>query len=228
MQRPVFPFLFALALLAQTSFSQTAPTAPTVQAEGSATIYVQPDQATLSVGISTNGTTAQDAGQQNAALTAAVVTALQKVIGSNGTITTQSYNVYPRYSNGQNPQIVGYTAIITEQVTLNSLPLIGPAIDAANQAGATNVGGLSLGLQNPEPTLETALGMAAKQAATHATAIASGLGRTAGAVISATESSTYAPLTIQSTTGAAAGAATSVQPGSVSVSANVTVVMQLQ
>ena len=230
MQRLVFPFLFATTLLAQTLSAQTAPAASTVQAQGTATIYVQPDQATLSVGISTNGATAQDAGQQNATLTATVVTALQKVIGSNGTITTQSYNVYPRYSNGtstQAPQIVGYTATITEQVTLNSLPLIGPAIDAANQAGATSVGGLSLGLQNPEPTLQTALAAAAKQAAAHAAAIAGGLGRTTGAVVSATESSTYAPLPIQAV-GVAAGVATTVQTGSVSVSANVSVVMALQ
>ncbi len=157
-----------------------------------------------------------------------MVTALQKVIGSNGTITTQSYNVYPRYGSGQNPQIIGYTATITEQVTLNVLSLIGPAIDAANQAGATSVGGLSLGLQNPEPTLETALAAAAKQAATHASSIASGLGRTTGAVISASESSTYTPLPVQAGGTAAAGASTSVQTGSVSVSANVTVVMQLQ
>lgn len=221
-------FLLSI-LVAVPCFAQT-PQPATVQAQGSSTIYVQPDQAQLSVSITTNGTSAQDAGQQNATLTATVLTALQKVIGSGGTITTQSYNVYPRYSNGTSTQpaaIVGYTATITELVTINVLSLIGPVIDAANQAGATSVGGLSLGLQNPEPTLETALAAAAKQAVAHATSIAGGLGRSTGGVVSALETSTYQPLSVLSGS-AGAAPSTNIQTGSVSVSANVTVVMQLQ
>jgi uncharacterized protein len=216
-------FLFlTIPVLAQT-------TPASVQAQGSASINVQPDQAQLTVTITTNGTTAQDAGQQNASLTAAVVAALQKLIGAKGSIATVSYTVSPRYSNGtatQAPTIVGYSATITDQLTLTDLTLIGQAIDTANQAGATSVGNLTLGLQNPEPVLETALTAAAKQALTHASAIASGLGGKTGPVISAQEASTYSPVAVVA--GIASTAATTVQPGPVSVSATVTVTVQLQ
>jgi len=60
-------------------------------------------------------------------------------------------------------------------------------IDAANQAGANIVGGLSVGLQNPEPLLEQALTLASKQATAQAAAIAAGLGSKLGAVLSAQE-----------------------------------------
>lgn len=205
-----------------------AQTTASVQAQGSASIAVQPDQAQLTITMTTNGATAQDAGQQNANLTTTVISALQKLIGSNGTIATVSYTVYPRYSGGTATQpaaIIGYSASIAEQLTLNDLTLIGQAIDTANQAGATSVSNLTLGLQNPEPSLEAALTAAAKQALTHASAIAAGLGGKIGAVISAQEATTYTPITVLA---GVAAASTSIQAGPVSVSATVTVTAQLQ
>ncbi len=216
--------LFSLAFAA----SALAQTAGTVTAQGSASISVQPDQAQLTVGITTNGTTAQDAGQQNANATVALLGALQKTIGSNGKIETVSYSVSPRYSTGsptQAPVIVGYSVTNTVQVTLTDLTLIGQVIDAANQAGATNVGNLNLGLQNPEPTLEAALAAAAKQALTHAGSIASGLGGKVGAVVSAQEAATYTPVAVLA---GVASAGTPILPGPISVSATVTVTAQLQ
>ena len=218
-----FLFSFVLGICAQT---QT--TVASVQAQGSASIAVQPDQAQITVSITTNGTTAQDAGQQNANLTATVTGALQQLIGSSGTIQTVSYSVSPRYSNGTATQpstIIGYSATITEQVTLNDLTLIGKAIDTANQAGATSVGNLTLGLQNPEPSLEAALSAAAKQALTHAASIAAGLGGKTGPVISAQEATTYTPITVLA---GVASASTQIMAGPVSVSATVTVTVQLQ
>ncbi len=220
-------FIIFFSSLVLAAYAQTIP--PSVQAQGSASISVQPDQAQLTVSVTTNGTSAQDAGQQNANLTQVVITAIQKAIGSNGTIQTVSYSISPRYSNPTATQpstIVGFSATNTQQVTLTALPLIGSVIDTANQAGATSVGNLTLGLQNPEPSLEIALAAAAKQAALHAAAIASGLGGKIGPVISAQQATTYTPVTVLA--GVASAASTPILPGPISVSATVTVTMQLQ
>ncbi len=219
--------LSILLALVSTAPAQTA-TPPSIQAQGSATIAVNPDQAQLTVSMTTNGSTAQDASQQNANLTAAVISALQKQVGSNGTIETVSYSISPRYSNGtasQAPAIVGYSATNTIQLTLTNLALIGSAIDTASQAGATSVGNLTLGLQNPQPSLQTALAAAAKVALANATAIASGLGAKTGAVISAQQSSSYTPVAVLA---GIASASTPVQTGPISVSASVTVTVALQ
>src|SRR5271165_3305861 len=78
--------------------AQTVPQ-PSVQAVGNASIAVQPDQAQLTVSVTTQSTTAQDAGTQNANVSYTLMTALSAVVGSNGSIQTESYSVYPRYSN---------------------------------------------------------------------------------------------------------------------------------
>lgn len=215
----ILSFLFLAAAAAQT----TNPNA--IQATGIATIYVQPDQAQLTVSVSTNATTAQQAAQQNATQASAMLTALKQVLGTSGTIQTVGYSIYPQYSNGPNPSIVGYTASNTVQVTSYDLSLAGPLIDAAGQAGASSVGGLTFGLQNPDPAKQQALTAAAKQGLAHAAAIATGLGAHAGAVLAAQESVTSSIVV----PGVAAGssASTPVVSGTVSVSATVTVTVQL-
>src|SRR5580698_4084908 len=180
------------ALMAQT-------TAASVQATGTATIYVQPDQAQLTVSVTTTATTATAAGQQNANVTVAVTQAITGVLGASGSIQTVSYSVYPQYSNGTPTQpstIIGYSATNTFQVTMTDLTLIGRVIDTANQAGATSVGGLTLGLQNPAPSLQQALAAASKQGLANAGAIASGLGGKTGAVVSAQQSSAHTPVAV--------------------------------
>ena len=176
--------------------AQTA--GPSVQANGSATLTAKPNQAQLDVGVITNGATAQDASQKNASLSDTVQAALSKVLGSAGTLQTVSYYVTPRYSTTPNQPsvIIGYTAGNTVRVTTTDLSQIGLLIDAANQAGANSVGGLSFGLQNPEPLVEQALTLVTKQATAHAAAIAAGLGSQLGAVLSAQEGSSYAPIAV--------------------------------
>jgi hypothetical protein len=217
--------LVCLPLLAGALLAQTSPGA--IQAVGSATISVDPDQAQLAVGVVTQGATAQDAGQQNASLTTTVLNALKGVLGTAGTIQTIGYSISPRYSTtqGQTSAIIGYTATNTVEVTSFDLSLIGRLIDTANQAGANSVGNLSFSLQNPEPVMEQALGQAAKQAQAHTNAIATGLGAKTGVVLSAQEGATVTPIVIA---GALAAAPTTpIQTGTVSVTASVTISVQL-
>jgi uncharacterized protein YggE len=141
------------------------------------------------------------------------------------------YSIAPRYSTsaGQTGVIVGYTTSNTIQVTTTDLSIIGKLIDAANQAGANNVGSLNFGLQDPEPKVQQALSQATKQAMAHAAAIATGLGGTLGAVISAQQGSAYTPVVVPPVGAVAGGAVpTPVQTGTVSVYATVNVIVQLQ
>ena len=217
--------LVCLPLLAAALLAQTSPGA--IQTVGSATISVNPDQASLNVGVVTQGATAQDAGQQNATLTTTVLNALKGVLGAAGTIQTIGYSVSPRYSTtqGQTSVIIGYTASNTVEVTSTDLSLIGRLIDTANQAGANSVGNLSFGLQNPEPVMEQALGQAAKQAQAHVNAIAAGLGAKTGTVISALEGASVTQIVSPGVAGTAV--TTPIQAGTVKVTANVTISVRL-
>jgi len=201
-----------------------AQTAGTLQALGSATLSVRPDQAQLTVSVSSEAATAQQAAQQNSTNTNALLDALNQVLGANGFIQTIAYSVYPRYSTGSNSSIIGYTATNTVQITMYDLNLPGKLIDAAAQSGASSIGTLSFGLRDPDPSKQQALTAAGKQALAHAAAIAAGLGAKAGPVISAQESasSSYA------ISGVASSTSTPVVTGYVTVTANVTITVQLQ
>lgn len=220
-------FAFLLFLAAAAPLPAQTQTAGTIQATGNASLSVNPDQASIDVSVITQGATAQQAAQQNATQANTVIGALKQVLGSSGTIQTVSYSVYPTYSStpGQSSQIVGYTVSNTVRATTTDLTLPGPLIDAANQAGAGSVGNLSFSLQNPEPYEEQALTAAAKQAQAHAAAIAAGLGVKAGGIVSAQEGSQTIPI-VMPTTAAAAGS-TPIQSGPVTVSATVTITVQL-
>jgi uncharacterized protein YggE len=222
--RKIFAILIGVLIAGAVLPAQTTP--GTVQATGTATINVTPDQAQLSVGVVTQGATAQEAGALNATLANTVQNALKSILGLNGTIQTVGYSVYPRYSNGNTPTIIGYTASNTVQVTTNNLSNnnLGALLDAATIAGANSVSGVTFGLQNPDPFLQQALTAATKQALGHANAIAGGLGLRTGAVVSALEGSSYTPVTagIAPTT-----ASTPIQTGTVGVSATVTVSVAL-
>jgi hypothetical protein len=202
----------------------TAQTTATIQAQGSATLSANPDQAQISVSVITNGATAQAASQANATTSTAVQNAL-KALNPAPTIQTIGYSVYPQYTGAQ--ILTGYTATNTIQVTALDLSTIGGLIDTASQAGANGVSGITFGLQNPDPLKQQALTQAAKQARSHADAIAAGLSGKTGAVVSAVEGSAYTP--VYAGAGAVAGTAvpTPIQTGQVSVTANVTITFQL-
>jgi uncharacterized protein YggE len=222
----ILSFFFALSLAGTAVLAQTA-AAGSIQATGTASLNVQPDQVQLSVSVITQGSTAAQAGQQNAAQTNAMIAALNQLLGKSGSLQTTGYSIYPRYSSvpGQTSTIVGYTAQNTLLATAYDLTLSGPLIDAANQAGAGAVSGLTFGLQDPEPSRLQALTQAGKIALSHASAIAAGLGAKAGSVLSAVEGSSGSIVPVVS--GAGAASSTPVISGTVTVSATVTITVQL-
>jgi uncharacterized protein len=216
--------LFAALACAGQLPAQATSAGGTIQATGNASLSVQPDQVQLTISVSTDASTAQQAAQQNAAQTNTVLTAVKQVLGVNGNVQTIGYAVYPRYGAGANPQIIGYTAQNSIQVTSYDLSLAGPLIDAASQSGASVIGGLWFSLRDPDPAKQQALTAASKQALAHAAAIAAGLGATAGPVVSAGEGGSATPV---ATPGLAGATSTPIQTGYVTVTATVTVTVQL-
>ena len=218
--------LFALTPLL---FAQT-PITRRIQAVGTASITIKPDQVKISVGVTTTAATAQEASAQNAAQVNAVISAVTALIGAKGSIKTTSYSISPVYRTPQGQtqaQLAGYSANNTIEVSVNDLTIIGQVIDTAVQAGATNIGSPLFTLQNPDPVRQQALAAAAKQARADADSIASGLGMRVGQVVTAQEGASYTPVAM-SNVAAAAPTTTPIQPGALEISATVTITAELQ
>ena len=128
---------------------------------------VAPDMATISLGVMTEGKTAQAAMQANAARMTQVIDALKRAGIAAKDIQTSGLNLNPQYVYEQNqpPRLTGYQASNQVAVIVHDLARLGPAVDATVGAGANQVNGISFGLDDP-----TAAENAAREAAVKALA----------------------------------------------------------
>ena len=120
---------------------------------GDSIISAQPDTAILTISVVTQARAALDAQQQNANKSDAVVRALKTAAGAGAEIKTSGYTLQPQrvYKENQPPTIVGYEARNSVSVTLADLTKVGAVIDAASQAGANDVSGISFTLRKDRP-----------------------------------------------------------------------------
>lgn len=145
------------------SFKNNDNRTTTVSTSGTASTKVKPDRVSITVGVETNSTTAQNATSANADTMANVMAALKKLGIADEQISTSNYNLYPVYGSNQpsttdrpcieiyppppgcqpNQQLVGYKATNSATVELdaNGNVTAGSVIDAAVSAGANNVNG---------------------------------------------------------------------------------------
>jgi uncharacterized protein YggE len=153
---------------------------------GDSIVQAQPDTAILTVAVVTQGKSALEAQQENATKTDAVVRAVKAASGTGAEVKTSGYSLQPMrvYREGQPPLINGYETRNTITVTMSELAKLGAVIDAASQAGANDVTGISFTLRQDRAARDQALKEATHEAMNKAQVIAQALG---GRVVSIAE-----------------------------------------
>lgn len=209
---------------------------PFVRASGNANAEAKPDQATVSIGVTTQAPTAAAAASQNATQTTAVLDKIKSEVGTKGEIKTTSYSVNPNYSyptapNNSGPKITGYTASNTVQVKLSDITVVGRVLDVATAVGANNIHGIQFSVKDERGLRAQALAQAAQNAKSAAEAMASALGLRVVRVHSAEtgEASIVRPMQEPQMMRMAAAKAdpTPVESGNVQVQATVTVTLEV-
>ncbi len=225
MRKLVIVALLAVVALSSASGQRT----PYVRASGEGVASIKPDQMKLTVGVTTQAETAQQAAADNAARSTQVIDALRKLLGPSAELQTIAYNVTPlyKYPSGGTPVLSGYSASNTLEATTGDLSIAGRLIDVAVGAGATSVGSIRFGLKDPQPAKQIALKLAVQQARSSADAMAGGLGAKLGSVISIAEASVATPVYSDRSTAAGAATVTPVETGMVEVRAYVVIEAQL-
>ncbi len=225
--------LCSSALPAQEAGRPPVKPPPFVTATGESTIEAKPDQATINIGVVTQASTASAASSQNATQLTAVLDKIKSEIGGKGEIRTAGYSVnpnlsYPNPPNSGGPKIVGYTASNTVRVKLDDISLVGRVVDAATATGANAVHGIQFSVKDEQGVRAQALQEAARKARSAGEAIASALGLRVVRVQSAEagHSSFVRPMMAMQMS-SAARAQTPVEPGSVEISATVTVTLEV-
>lgn len=202
----------------------------TLSVTGTGESQSRPDLAYVTVGVSTEARTAQEAAQQNAEATAKVVSALRERGIAERDIQTSNYSVQPRYDNrpGSEPTIVGYVVNNMVRATIRKLEQVGAAIDTALSAGANNVQGVSFGLDDSDAAEDAALRDAVRDARRRAEVLATAAGVRLQGVRRIEEQSDARPMPrMMEARMAMAGAATPISPGELTVRATVSVVFDI-
>jgi len=120
----------------------------TISVSGSGTASAQAEEATVILGVQTQGKNASESTRQNAELMTNVIDAI-KVLGlTDEDLTTISYDVYQVYSKDDYTVIVGYQTVNMISVKITDMEIIGQVIDAAAENGANRFQGVSFDLSS--------------------------------------------------------------------------------
>ncbi|HVX65665.1 MAG TPA: SIMPL domain-containing protein, partial [Bryobacteraceae bacterium] len=155
------------------------PLPPSKRAAGEATVTARPDRAVIDIAVFTEAPAAQAAAAQNATRLDAVLRAVKTAAGPAADIRTVSYSLDPNYrypKPGGQPELAGYTARNSIQVTTADLDSAGKIIDAATRSGANSIDRLQFTLKDDAAPRAEALRLAAAKARTASEAIAAALG----------------------------------------------------
>lgn len=201
---------------------------------GNSIIQAQPDTAILNISVVTQARAALDAQQQNANKSDAVVRALKSAAGAGAEIKTSGYSLQPQrvYKENQPPTIVGYEARNSVTVTLADLTKVGAVIDAASQAGANDVAGISFTLRKDRPAHDQALADATREAVSKAQVIARALGGHVVRIVEVQEEGFERPRPIYTdqiqTMRAASVAPTPIEVGTLDITSRVQLIAEVE
>ncbi len=165
-----------------------------VSGEGQA--KTDPDMAVVSVGISKQSSTAKAAQDSVNKTATAIRDAVLKVVGDRKLIQTSGLSLYPQ--SNQAGKTIGYQASNMITITVNDIAKAGDVVDAATDAGATNLSGISFGLKDPKKARALALKDAVADAKSKADSLAEALGVKITEIVEVTEGgSNYNPYPVQ-------------------------------
>lgn len=192
----MYTALIALALVALSACDRETVIMPDsednrIYVTGRATVTTSPDIAITQIGVQTFNREVEPAVDENNRKSEAVIAALRAQGVAEKDIRTTSFNIYPQrdYKGDNNYEIVGYQVNNTVMATLRDLDSVGRTLQAAIEAGANNISGISFTLDDPEPFKDEARTKAIEDARRRAEIMAEAAGIELGNVISISETS---------------------------------------
>jgi len=190
---------------------------------GVGTVTAVPNEATFTIGVQSQGSTAREALAANSDQMRRVLAAVKSAGVDESDIKTQDVSVSPSYED--EGRINGYSARNSVAVTIDALSKAGGVLDAASNAGANEVYGPMLSRSNQDKLQAKALRDAVANARKKAEALADAAGVRLGSVTAVTEGFGGGPEPYYAEGGArlALDKAAPIEPGTQDVQASVTV-----
>lgn len=192
---------------------------------------VMPDVAYVTVAVATQNKVMKKAQSANRETMNALYAALKAAGLSEEDIRTVNYSVYPLYdyTNGSGV-ITGYQVTNSVELTIRDIDTVGDYIDVAAENGANANYSINFGLLDNSGFYNEALAEAVTKAKAKADTIAAAGGYKIIGTLDISESQSYysPPYKYYDMAESAAGASTPVTAGLLEITANVTIVYQIQ
>jgi uncharacterized protein len=213
-----------------------AASVPTVSVSGHGEVNVPPDTASVSIGIDVIQPTLGQAQEQATAQANTVIAALKAAGIADEDIQTAYFSVNilrDSSENGDPTRITGFEITNQLQITVRDTDTLGNLLDKAVSAGANSIDGVTFYVDDQTPAASEARKLAVEDARTKAEELAAAAGLRLGPVLSIAEG-TVSPMPPPMAAGAGgmemakAQAAVPVQPGSSTISVDVTMTFALR
>ncbi len=191
---------------------------------GTGQASARPDLAIVSAGVETRAPSAQEAQNQNNQTMQKVIDAIKTLGVQASAIQTTGISLYPVI--GEDQAVTGYVASNHVTVRVDAIDQVGPVLDAAVKAGANLASNVRFTLKDQSALRNKALAAAIGEAKSKAGVMAEALGVEISGIQSVTEMSVSGPMPLgEKPAGAGvAAAAAPIEPGEVTVVAQVTIV----
>lgn len=158
---------------------QEAPEESWIRVDGTASVDVSPDRASVAFAVETRAEEAASASQSNADAMDAVLAALRGAGIEGLELETFGYSLRPEYQttdDRRTREIVAYVAINNVRATTSDVDAVGRVIDTAIGSGANRVAGISFFASDTQAARNEAMAMAVRDARAEALVIAEALG----------------------------------------------------
>lgn len=208
------------------------PKPATLTATGEGIVMATPDIAVVSIGVVSNGRTAQAALASNASDMSTVIATIKAAGVADKDIGTSGFNVNPSYppERDQNPdqpsKIIGYRVGNDVRVTIREFAKAGAVLDKVIGAGANQVNGISFELSDRAGPADQALKAAVADATRKAGLMAEAANLRLVRLLNLTTGESR-PIPYSGPVMAMAKAATPIMAGEQQVTANVTAVFEV-
>jgi len=202
----------------------------TISLSASGQVKVEPDLASISTGVTSEGETARDALDANTSAMKAVIEGLKSSGIDPRDIQTTNFSVSPRYQHFKDqraPVVTGYNVTNSVQIIVRDLKALGTILDKVVTLGSNQINGIQFDVSNSDALKDAARKQAVTNALRKAELYAEASGTEVGSVLKITEESHgYSPRPAMMRTAMKAEAAP-IEAGSQTLSVRVNITWEL-
>ncbi len=183
----VYTIVWMSGMIRRQGFSEQMAPSISVTASGQAVLVT--DLATVDLGVTTNGATADVAQDANTQKVNTLLAKLKEFGIAERDLQTTNYSIYPQYNYDASPAVIAsFDATQTITVRIRNKDMVGTILAAAGDLGATNVGNVRYEADDSSVAESAARAEAIDKAHLQAAEIARSLGVQLGDVVAYSES----------------------------------------